>query len=77
MNADRRRPAFACLATTATVAAVVAAGRANGCTVEGSVRDGHVTMKDGDVAVYRALQKGAGGPWIVAGYASDRISWGG
>lgn len=36
---------------------------------------GTVTVKDGDTIVYRALQKGADGPWIVRFSRSENVQW--
>lgn len=76
MNTARPRPVSTCLALTATVKAAIAGLLANDCTiVAGSLREGHVIVQDGDTKVYQALQKGTDGPWIVAAYNSERITW--
>jgi hypothetical protein len=73
----RPGPTFVCLSHTKTVADTLDDAMANGCTKEGGIRDGFLTIKDGETVLYRALQKGTGQPWIVAGYESERIKWGG
>jgi hypothetical protein len=48
----------------------------NPILVIGSVKDGHIEIRDGSVTVYRALRKGgAGQPWIVGGRDSDNFKW--
>ena len=64
-----------CLAATETVRAQLDALKANECEVELDLDIGTATARDGDIVVYRAIQKGRGGPWIVRCTESDRIRW--
>ncbi len=64
-----------CLATTDTVKAALDGLKANGCEVHLNEDAGTATATDGHTRVYRALQKGPGGPWIVHTSNSDRITW--
>jgi hypothetical protein len=65
------------MADTKTVRKAVDGLLVNGCVMTGSIKDGHLTVKDNGKIVYRALQKGPSGPWIVSYYNSDRIHWNG
>lgn len=37
---------------------------------------GTAEVKDGDVVVFKALQKGRNGPWIVRYNNSENVKWG-
>jgi len=75
MATERRGPARVCLAATDTVLAILEALKANGCEVHLDEDAGTATATDGDTIVYRAIQKGSEGPWIVRTSDSDRITW--
>jgi hypothetical protein len=64
-----------CMATTETIDQWVETLRQAGCKVVRDREAGTVIAKDGDVDVYRAIQKGMGGPWIVMMRDSDHIQW--
>lgn len=63
------------LSLTKTVRQEVAMLVEVGCEIKGSVKEGHLIVTEDGVKVYQALQKGAGGPWLVRRFNAGRISW--
>jgi hypothetical protein len=64
-----------CMADTKTVEQFIKQLKANGCKVTHRKNEGTVKATDGTTEVYRALQKGKNGPWIVRTQNSERIKW--
>lgn len=50
--------------------------RAAGATVKHDQGAGTVIAHEGAVCVYRAVEKGLGGPWVVMARNGQRIKWG-
>ncbi len=48
-----------------------------GMEVKYDAKAGTAEVKDGDVVVFKALQKGNGQPWIVQYKDGDNVKWGG
>ncbi len=48
---------------------------ANGCVVNRDNAAGTIEAKDGDLFVFRAIQKGRCQPWIGMFYDTARIKW--
>lgn len=65
-----------CMANTKTVKQFLAGLEVNGCEVTLDMKAGTATATDDGVTVYKALQKGRGGPWMVRCIDSGRIKWG-
>lgn len=66
---------YSCLITTENLDPIIVGLQANDCIVERDNEAGTVTVRDGDVNVLRAIQKGHKGPWIALFRDSDRIKW--
>jgi len=64
-----------CMSKTSIVLAKVDDLKELGCTATVDREAGTVEVKDGDVVVYKALQKGKGQPWIVRCVNSERVWW--
>jgi len=47
-----------------------------GMDVKHDAKAGTAEVKDGEVVVFKAIQKGKGGPWIVKYANSDNVKWG-
>jgi hypothetical protein len=63
------------MALTPTIEATLPILEEAGCHVRYDRDQGTVIARDGDVVVYRAIQEGPRGPWIVRMSDSDRIHW--
>jgi protein involved in ribonucleotide reduction len=64
-----------CLANTNTVKSYVKRLRDAGMTVNENKEAGTVEVKDGNIVVYKAIQKGRGGSWIVSTSSSPNVKW--
>lgn len=64
------------LAKTSVVKDFMGRLKAAGATVEYDPGAGTVVAHEGAVCVYRAIQKGSKGPWIVRVQNGDTIRWG-
>ncbi len=75
METQKQRPVSVYLATTDAMLGYLTGLTANDCDVQYDAEAGTVLAYDDDALVYQALQKGVGGPWIIACFNSDRITW--
>lgn len=66
------------LADTETVKKFIRQLKDDGCEVMEDYENALVVeAKDGDVSVYRGIQKGRNQPWLVMCRDSDNIKWSG
>lgn len=64
-----------CMTDTKTVKRFMADLLANDCECVLDLQAGTAEAKDGNITVYKALQKGKGQPWIVAYENTERIKF--
>ena len=73
----RQRPKTSALMLTTELLPLVAAAVANDCISNHDKDAGTIQVRDGDLLVISAIQKGdSKQPWIVMFFETDRIRWG-
>ncbi len=70
-----QRPKRGTLMFTKEVEEVAKNLKSNGCVVNRDKAAGTIEAKDGDLFVFRAIQKGRCQPWIGMFFDTDRIKW--
>lgn len=64
-----------CMVETWTVKDVVKKLESQGMKIEGSLKEGFLTIYDANQKVYQALRKGTSVAWMVSYWNSDRVNW--